>query len=69
MATGTVKLFMANRGYGFIVPDAGGDDIFFHIANCANNVAMLLEGQRVRYDERPSERKSGRQEAYEISSL
>lgn len=69
MTTGIVKLCMANRGYGFIVPDAGGNDLFFHIKNCANDIEELSEGQRVRFEERPSERKNGKQEAYEIFLL
>ena len=50
MATGTAKFFNADRGFGFIRPDAGGDDIFVHIKNCAGGIDKLRDGQRVRFD-------------------
>ena len=69
MATGTVKFFNADRGFGFIRPDAGGDDIFVHIKNCAGGIDKLLDGQRVRFDEQASQKVAGRIEAIAVALL
>ena len=51
MATGTVKWFNSTKGFGFIVPDAGGPDIFVHISAVeAAGMRTLNEGQKVQYD-------------------
>jgi CspA family cold shock protein len=49
MATGKVKRFDANRGFGFIVPDGGGEDVFVHHSEL-QGVKSLSEGQRVEYE-------------------
>jgi CspA family cold shock protein len=49
--TGTVKFFNANKGFGFISPDQGGDDAFVHISAVERaGMATLLQNQRVSYD-------------------
>jgi CspA family cold shock protein len=51
MATGTVKWFNESKGYGFIVPAEGGDDIFVHCSAIeGESDNKLLEGQAVNYE-------------------
>lgn len=51
MATGTVKWFNESKGYGFIAPDEGGDDVFVHFrAIQADGFRTLKEGQKVSFD-------------------
>ena len=51
MATGSVKWFNADKGFGFIQPEGGGKDVFVHItAVQAAGLRGLNEGQRVSYE-------------------
>lgn len=48
---GTVKWFNAEKGYGFITPDNGGDDLFVHFSAIqTSGFKSLEEGQAVQYD-------------------
>ena len=51
MATGTVKWFNATKGFGFIEPEAGGNDVFVHLS-AVQRAGMhgLDEGQKVNYE-------------------
>ncbi|MEJ2256325.1 MAG: cold-shock protein [Woeseiaceae bacterium] len=51
MATGTVKFFDANKGFGFIQPESGEKDVFVHISAVQNaGMDTLTDGQRVSYE-------------------
>ena len=51
MATGTVKWFSDEKGFGFITPDEGGKDLFVHFsAISGNGFRTLAEGAKVSYD-------------------
>ncbi len=51
MATGTVKWFNGRKGYGFIVPDEGENDVFVHITAVQEaGLEGLEEGQKVEFE-------------------
>ena len=51
MPEGTVKWFNADKGYGFITPDAGGEDLFVHFSAIqVQGYKSLDEGQKVSFE-------------------
>ncbi|MCZ6518045.1 MAG: cold-shock protein [Gammaproteobacteria bacterium] len=51
MAIGTVKWFNPAKGFGFIQPESGDNDVFVHVSAVeAAGMGTLTEGQRVSYD-------------------
>jgi CspA family cold shock protein len=51
MATGTVKFFNSQKGFGFITPADGSRDVFVHISAVERaGMSTLSEGQRISYD-------------------
>jgi cold shock protein len=54
MASGTVKWFNSQKGYGFIAPEGGSKDVFVHISAVERaGLQTLSEGQRVQFDSTP----------------
>ena len=57
MATGTVKWFNSDKGYGFIQPDGAGPDVFVHISAVEQaGMRSLNEGQKLSYEVIPDKR-------------
>jgi cold shock protein len=51
MATGTVKFFNTQRGFGFIAPDDGSKDVFVHISAVERaGLGTLRDGQKVSFE-------------------
>jgi CspA family cold shock protein len=63
MPTGTVKWFNSQKGFGFIQPDEGGNDVFVHISAVERaGLHGLNEGQKVSFDV-VADRRSGKSSA------
>lgn len=63
MTTGTVKWFNGQKGFGFIQPDEGGQDVFVHISAVERaGMSTLNEGQKVSY-EVVADRRTGKSSA------
>lgn len=63
MQTGTVKWFNSQKGYGFIQPDEGGNDVFVHISAVERaGLNGLNEGQKISFDV-VADRRSGKSSA------
>lgn len=69
MATGTVKWFNAQKGYGFIQPDDSGKDVFVHVSAVERaGMRDLREGQKVSY-EIVQDRRTGKSSADQLKPL
>ncbi|PCK77508.1 cold-shock protein [Rhizobium sophoriradicis] len=67
MATGTVKFFNGDKGFGFITPDNGGADVFVHVS-ALQGASNLSDGQKVSYDV-GQDRKTGKSKAENVRVL
>ena len=68
MATGTVKWFNGQKGFGFIQPDDGGSDVFVHISAVERaGMGSLNEGQKVSF-ELERDQRSGKTSAGQLQS-
>ena len=68
MATGTVKWFNPNKGFGFIEPEDGSSDAFVHISAVERaGLRSLIEGQKVSYDLKPGQ--NGKSAAENLSII
>jgi CspA family cold shock protein len=69
MATGTVKFFNAQKGFGFIVQDGGGPDVFVHISAVERaGMSNLNEGQKLTFDIE-ADRKNGKSAAANLQTV
>lgn len=69
MQTGTVKWFNSQKGFGFIQPDEGGNDVFVHISAVERaGLRGLNEGQKVSFDV-VADRRSGKSSADNLRAV
>ena len=69
MATGTVKWFNAQKGFGFIEPQGGGTDVFVHISAVERaGMRDLREGQKLNY-EVVQDRRTGKSSADQLQAV
>ena len=68
MPNGTVKWFNTTKGYGFIAPESGGNDVFVHISAVERSgLTSLADDQKVSYE--LTEGRDGRQMATKLALL
>jgi CspA family cold shock protein len=69
LATGTVKWFNSDKGYGFIAPDNGGPDVFVHVSALQRaGLNGLNDGQKVSF-EITQDRRSGKSSADDLRTI
>lgn len=69
MTNGVCKWFNKEKGYGFLKPDNGGNDVFVHMTALNEaNISELSEGDRVAFETKES-RKAGKLEATKLKLL
>lgn len=69
MSTGTVKWFNDQKGYGFVQPDDGGQDVFVHVSAVQRSgLQSLQEGQKISY-ELQADRRTGKMAAVNLQTI
>lgn len=69
MDTGTVKWFNSQKGFGFIQPESGGNDVFVHISAVERaGMGTLNEGQKVSFDV-VADRRTGKSAAENLRAV
>jgi CspA family cold shock protein len=69
MATGTVKFFNSQKGFGFIQPEDGSKDVFVHISAVERaGMSNLNEGQKLSFDVE-ADRRSGKSAATNLQAV
>jgi CspA family cold shock protein len=69
MQTGTVKWFNGQKGFGFIQPDEGGNDVFVHISAVERaGLSSLNEGQKIGF-ELERDKRSGKMSAGQLQAV
>jgi CspA family cold shock protein len=69
MQTGTVKWFNGQKGFGFIQPDEGGNDVFVHISAVERaGLGTLAEGQKIGF-ELERDKRSGKMSAGQLQAV
>lgn len=68
MSAGIVKWFNATKGYGFITPEDGGQDVFLHISAVERSgLSEVNEGQKLSFDLQQG--RSGKSEAVNVKAI
>jgi cold shock protein len=68
LATGILKSFKSDRGFGFINPDEGGNDVFVHVSAAEQAGIQLQQGMRLGFDQE-TDRKTGKPRAANLRVL
>lgn len=70
MNTGTVKWFNADKGFGFVSPDDGSEDIFVHFSAIqGDGYKSLSENQKISFDKEPDPKNSSKMRAVNVQVI